>query len=535
MSHSRATSTKEYSDGRRERISHFRHIIDQAGVTHRVEAWNFDGAGTEDNPYIVLWIDDDARNPMLYSRVKKWTITAIAALSTLAVTLLSSVYAGGREGIVQEFLGVSLFVLGFALGPLLWAPLSEIFGRQILYVCTYGALTVFSAGAAGSKNIQTLLILRFLAGAVGSSPLTGAVGVIADLFVAKERGPAMSLFAAAPFLGPVLGPAIGGFIGETVGWRWIEGVMAIFTGMLAWKAQINGVLWLAGTFVIPETYAPVLQRRRAQKLSQMTGKIYRSRGDVDQGQPTFRQVFRTSLLRPWLLLFREPIVLLLSIYMAIIYGTLYMLLNAFPIVYQQGRGWSPGLGGLAFLGIAIGSFVAILFALWENKRYGRMSDYHQGFAPPETRLPCVMLGGILVPIGFFWFAWTNYPSVHYLVPIAAGIPMGAGMILIFLGLVLYLIDSYTLFAASVLAANGVLRSLFGATFPLFTDQMYDSLGTHWASSIPAFLALACAPFQFLFYRYGAVIRSRCEYAEQSQKLMESIQARTPAVEQRNTS
>ncbi|KAK5698352.1 MFS siderochrome iron transporter 1 [Elasticomyces elasticus] len=332
MSYSGATSTKEYSDGRRERNSHFHHIIDQAGVTHRVEGWSFDGAGTEDNPYIVLWIDDDARNPMLYSRVKKWTITAIAALSTLAVTLLSSVYAGGREGIVQEFgvggetftLGVSLFVLGFALGPLLWAPLSEIFGRQILYVCTYGALTVFSAGAAGSKNIQTLLILRFLAGAVGSSPLTGAVGVIADLFVAKERGPAMSLFAAAPFLGPVLGPSIGGFIGETVGWRWIEGVMAIFTG----------VLWLVGTLVIPETYAPVLQRRRAQKLSQMTGKIYRSRGDVDQGQPTFRQVFRASLLRPWLLLFREPIVLLLSIYMAIIYGTLYMLLNAFPIVYQ---------------------------------------------------------------------------------------------------------------------------------------------------------------------------------------------------------
>ncbi|KAK4954009.1 hypothetical protein LTR10_008613 [Elasticomyces elasticus] len=394
MSHSRATSRKDYSDGRRERISHFHHIIDQAGVTHRVEAWNFDGAGTEDNPYIVLWIDDDARNPMLYSRVKKWTITAIAALSTLAVTLLSSVYAGGREGILHEFgvggetftLGVSLFVLGFALGPLVWAPLSEIFGRQILYICTYGALTAFSAGAAGSKNIQALLILRFLAGAVGSSPLTGAVGVIADLFVAKERGPAMSLFAAAPFLGPVLGPCIGGFIGETVGWRWIEGVMAIFTGMLEPHDKRRSM------------------RRRAQRLRQMTGKIYRSRGDVDQGQPTFRQVFRTSLLRPWLLLFREPIVLLLSIYMAIIYGTLYMLLNAFPIVYQQGRGWSPGVGGLAFLGIAIGSFVAILFALWDNKRYGKISDRHQGFAPPETRLPCVMLGGILVPIGFFWFA-----------------------------------------------------------------------------------------------------------------------------------
>ena len=398
---------KELS-GRTHGISHLRQITDQAGITPEIEAWKFNGAGTEDEPYIVLWIDDDARNPMLYGQWKKWTFTALASFSTLAVALLSSVYAGGQDPIVHEFgiggevftLGVSLFVLGFALGPLLWAPLSELFGRQILFAITYGALTAFNAGAAGSKNIQTLIVLRFLAGAIGSSPLTGAVGVIADLFAAKERGPAMSLFAAAPFLGPVLGPVIGGFIGEKVGWRWIEGVMAIFTG----------VLWLVGMLVIPETYAPVLQRRRAQKLSKMTGKVYKSRGDVDHGQPTFRQLFQTSLLRPWVLLFCEPIVLLLSVYMAIIYGTLYMLLDVFPIVYQQDRGWSPGLGGLAFLGIAIGSFAAIAFSLWDNKRYRGISDRYQGFAPPEARLPCAMLGGILVPIGFFWFA------CEYLIP-----------------------------------------------------------------------------------------------------------------------
>ncbi|KAI9727718.1 MAG: MFS siderochrome iron transporter 1 [Chrysothrix sp. TS-e1954] len=516
--------TKEYSDDRSEHIPHIRQILDKAGVTIGVESWNFEGAGTQDDPYVVLWIDGDARNPKLYSKVKKWIITAIAALSTIAVALLSSVYAGGREDIVHEFdisdevftLGVSLFVLGFALGPLLWAPLSEIFGRQILYVVTYGALTAFTAGAAGSNNIQTLLVLRCLAGAVGSSPLTGAVGVIADMFDAEERGPAMAMFAAAPFLGPVLGPIIGGYIGQTIGWRWIQGVMAVFTG----------VLWLVGTLVIPETYAPVLQRQRARKLSQMTGKVYRSRADVDQGHPTFRKVFLTALLRPWQLLFREPIVLLLSIYMAIIYGTLYMLLNAFPIVYQQDRGWSPGEGGLAFLGIAVGSFLAIAYALWDNKRYIRVSDRWQGFAPPEARLPCVMVGGILVPIGFFWFAWTNYPSIHFLIPIAAGIPMGAGMIMIFLGVVSYLIDSYALFAASVLAANGVLRSLFGAVFPLFTTQMYNSLGIHWASSIPAFLALACAPLPFLFYTYGAAIRSKSKYAEESQKFLKRVQART---------
>lgn len=107
--------------------------------------------------------------------------------------------------------------------------------------------------------------------------------------------------------------------------------------------------------------------------------------------------------------------------------------------------------------------------------------------------------------------------------------MGAGMIMIFLGVVSYLIDSYTLFASSVLAANGVLRSLFGAAFPLFTTQMYDSLGIHWASSVPALLALACIPFPFLFYKYGPAIRSRCKYAAQSQEFMKRIQAKTQSV------
>lgn len=206
--------------------------------------------------------------------------------------------------------------------PLLWAPLSELFGRQILFAVTYGALTAFNAGAAGAKNIESLIILRFFAGTFGASPLTNAGGVIADMFPAKERGVAMAIFAAAPFLGPVIGPIVGGFVGETVGWRWVEGVMAIFTG----------VLWILGTAFIPETYPPVLQRARAKKLSKMTGKVYRSQADVDQGPTTFGDTFKTSLLRPWVLLFKEPIVLLLSIYMAIVYGTLYMLFGAFPIV-----------------------------------------------------------------------------------------------------------------------------------------------------------------------------------------------------------
>lgn len=175
------------------------------------------------------------------------------------------------------------------------------------------------------------------------------------------------------------------------------------------------------------------------------------------------------------------------------------------------------------MGVAVGMLLAVAYSIWDNKRYSRISDEYKGFAPPESRFPIVMIGSVAVPIGLFWFAWTNYPSIHYLVSIAAGVPFGFGMVLVFLGIMNYLIDAYTIFAASVLAANAVLRSLFGFAFPLFTTQMYASLGIHWASTIPAFLALVCVPFPFLFYKYGAAIRARCRYAREADEFMRKMQ------------
>ncbi|KAM0415974.1 hypothetical protein ACHAPT_013073 [Fusarium lateritium] len=504
-----------------KRLGHFKQVLDKAGITPEVENWQYEGSGTTEDPYIVAWIDNDLRNPMLYSPFTKWGLAMVVAIATLAVTFVSSAYSGGANQIVAEFdisqevyiLGLSVIVLGFAIGPLLWAPLSELFGRQILFAITYTVLTAFNAASAGAQSPEALIVLHFFAGAFGSSPLTNAGGVIADTLPAEQRGLAIALFAAAPSLGPVIGPIVGGFVGQSIGWRWLEGIMAIFTG----------VVWIAGMVLLPETYGPVLLRTRVKKLSEKTGRVYISRLDAEQGPKTFSQVFKTSLSRPWLLLFQEPIVFLLSIYMAIIFGTLYLLIGAFPIVYQEQRGWSPGIGGLAFLGIAsVGLLSGVAYSIWENKRYAKVSAHHNGFAPPEARLPMCIVGGISVPIGLFWFAWTNYTSIHWIVSIIGSAPLGFGMCLTFLGIMNYLIDAHTIYAASVLAANAVLRSLFGAVFPLFTRKMYDNLGVHWASSIPAFLSLACVPFPFLFYKYGPAIRERCKYAAESAAFMKRL-------------
>ncbi|PRP80994.1 hypothetical protein PROFUN_11108 [Planoprotostelium fungivorum] len=488
----------------------------------KIKDHKYPGKGTMESPYVVDWLPDDAENPMGWTAFYRWALCIFVAIATLAVTFCSSAYSGGAREIIHDFgttqikfvLGVSLFVLGFAVGPLLWAPLSEIFGRRLLFIVTYIILTAFNAGACGAQNIDTLLVLRFFAGAVGSSPLTNAGGTIADCFPAKQRGLATCVFAAAPFMGPALGPIVGGFVGQTIGWRWIEGVMAIF----------SGVITIVGFFLYPETYAPVLLRKRALMLSQDTGLHYVSKFEA-QKKLKYSQLFKISLSRPWILLFKEPIVLLMSIYMAIAYGILYMLFAAYPIVFQQKRGWSPGIGGLAFLGVLVGMLFAIVYTVFENIRYSKVVDRLGGRAPPEERLPSAIVASFFLPVGLFWFAWTNSPSIHWISPVAAGAPFGFGMVLVFLAVMNYLIDTYVIYAASVLAANSVLRSLFGMAFPLFTSSMYANLGIHWASSIPAFLALACIPAPIIFYLYGSKIRGMSKYATEAEEALNKMMSR----------
>lgn len=329
-------------------------------------------------------------------------------------------------------------------------------------------------------------------------------------------GLAMSLFVVAPFIGPALGPIIGGYIGETVGWRWVEGLLAAFTG----------VLLLLGVIFIPGTCTSLL-RKRAQRLSNSsTDKIFKSKLEIENGSTSAKEVFKRSLSRPWLLLFVEPIVLFLSIYMALIYGTLYMFFGAFPIVYQEERGWSQGLGGLTFIGVGLGMVLGVVYAVPENFRYQRVLARAAGrLVPPEERLRPAMVGTPWIPIALFWFAWTNYPHFPPYASIAAGIPFGFGMVIVYLSITNYLVGSYTMFSASALAANSVLRSLFGFAFPLFATPMYHNLGIHWASCIPAFLALVCVPFPFVLFKYGSVIRKKCKYAAEAERQRLVVQER----------
>nr|XP_018265035.1 multiple drug resistance protein [Kwoniella dejecticola CBS 10117]OBR87193.1 multiple drug resistance protein [Kwoniella dejecticola CBS 10117] len=485
-------------------------------------AKKYQGSGTDEDPFIIDWLPNDAEDPQNWSATYKWTCIAVVSWLTLAVALSSSAYTGGASDIVAEFgaslelviAGVSLFVVGFAFGPLFWAPFSEVFGRRLSYIVSYTFLTIWSGAAAGSPNMASLLVFRFLAGLFGSSPLANAGGTISDVLDANQRGLGMALFAAAPFLGPSLGPITGGFLGLTSGWRWVEGYLTIFVGVMLILVAIFGA----------ETYAPLLLRKRAATLSKATGKVYRFRGDAKKPLQV-GPLFVTSLIRPWKFLWFEPIVSILTVYTALIYGILYLNFAAYPIVFQQGHGWNVGIGGLAFLGILIGTIVSVVLSVaFVNPQYIKIAKKKGGRADPEDRLPPAIWGGFLLVIGLAGFAATDGPDVHWIAPIIFGIPFGTGIIIVFLAVLGYLVDSYTIYAASVLAANSVLRSLFGAAFPLFTRQMFDKLGVHWGVALPGFLALACIPFTVLFYKYGAQIRAKCKYAADAEKTMNMLMA-----------
>lgn len=159
-----------------------------------------------------------------------------------------------------------------------------------------------------------MLILRFFGGAIGSNSLVSSGAVVADQFSARDRGLALSYYAVTPFLGPSLGPILGGFIGEDLGWRWIEGFLAVFTGTLS----------IVYILAVPETYAPRILHNRAVALSKMHGAVYRTQMEMKQGRKKLWPTLKVSLSRPWVLLVVEPIVLIFSVYQAIIYATLYM-------------------------------------------------------------------------------------------------------------------------------------------------------------------------------------------------------------------
>ncbi|KAL2042548.1 hypothetical protein N7G274_005042 [Stereocaulon virgatum] len=464
----------------------------------------------EDN--VIGWDGpDDPQNPQNWTKTKKYTATVLYASMTFCITFASSVFSTATVVTAKEFgvstevmtLGTSLFVLGFALGPIIWGPLSELYGRQPPLFFGFACFVIFNIPVAVAQNVETIMLCRFFGGLFGSAPLAIIGGALADFWGPVERGFALGLFSGATFIGPVAGPIAGGFMTQSyLGWRWT-----------AWLTLIMGASFgILTMMVVSESYAPVLLSQKAAKIRFAT-RNWAIHAPHDERRVNLGDIVDRYLLRPFKMLLLEPILTLVTIYMAFIYGMIYLFFESYPIAFQEERGWNGGVGALPFLGITIGVIVGVtLITYTTNTRYRRKMEERGGKPVPEERLVPMIIGAFLLPIGLFWFAWTSNPHITWVPQVLAGIPIGAGILMIFLQGLSYIIDVYLMYANSAIAANSLLRSTAGAGFPLFAVQMYHKLGVPWATSLLGFLTVVFLPVPILFFVYGEKIRKMSRYA-----------------------
>ncbi|CAJ2510891.1 Uu.00g065160.m01.CDS01 [Anthostomella pinea] len=367
-------------------------------------------------------------------------------------------------------------LMGTAVGPLLLAPLSELRGRRIVYNLANLGFSAFTIGCALSPTLGGLIALRFLQGCAASCSINNGGGTIADVVPTHRRGSVMSIFSMAFMFGPVIGPIIGSYLAAAAGWRW------------------TGTLGVINAIFTRETYAPVILERKAKRLQKEIGnKALYAKG---QRQLPFADLMRRNFSRPIRMLLFCPLITGLSLYIAFVYGVTYLLFSTFSFMFEGQYHYSRANLGLAYLGLAVGMFISLTIAgLVSDKTYVHLTQKHGEEKPT-------------IPIGLFFYGWTAQYQVHSSVPIIATAFIGFGNMFTFHPTQTYMIDAYTKYASSAIAASSVLRSLAGALLPLAGLPLYDKLGLGWGNSLLGFLALAMGALPLLFNRYGEQLRKR---------------------------
>ena len=229
-----------------------------------------------------------------------------------------------------------------------------------------------------------------------------------------------------------------------------------------------------------------------------------------------RQMMTVTLMRPVHMIFYEAIVLFTCLYLSIAYAIIYLLFEAYPIIFEGLYHMNTGIAGLAFVPIIIGVVIAFGIFVYYDTVLQRAKKVDARWASIEEyrRLPLACLGGPLYVISLFWLGWSASPHVHWIVPMLAGVPFGIGFMLIFMALFNYVTDAYEVYAASGMAATSFCRSIFGAILPLAAAPMYNSLGVSWASSLLGFFSLAMCFIPFVFIRYGDRIRQNSKFCQE---------------------
>ncbi|CAI7599439.1 unnamed protein product [Penicillium glandicola] len=471
---------------------------------------------------IVSFGPNDPDNPVNWRTRRKFLVLASGVMQVMNSTIGSSICSNAIPQIAEEFditnetilvLPISIFLIGYILGPLLWGPSSEYFGRKPPLLIAYILFMIFTLACAVADSYASLLVFRLLNGMVASAPIATVGGLFADVHDDPTlRGRLMAYFMACTTFGPIIGPWVSGFV-AVVDWRW-----CFWIGLILAGASLPLIIFM------PETYAPVILKRRAHKLRKDTGNSSIV-SPLDIQSRNLREMLIITISRPFRMILHEYIVSLSSLYLALAYAIFYLYFEAYPIIFQDIYKMSPGVSGLMFLPIGIGAILACGVFLWYDGYLARAKARNASWAFIEEyrRLPLACIGGPLYVISLFWVGWTASPNIHWVVPFLSGIPFGMGYLLIFMAMLNYLTDAYETLSASAQSAASCTRSILGAVLPLAAKPMFNRLGVPWACSLIAFLSLGVSVIPFAFIRYGDRIRANSKFCQELKRIKEAEQ------------
>ncbi|KAK9467545.1 major facilitator superfamily domain-containing protein [Lipomyces arxii] len=469
------------------------------------------------DPTLIGWYGpDDPEDPHNWSNLKKTFVIVQICFITVSLYMGSSIYTPGVAELTEDF-GIStvvatiplcVYVLGYGIGQMIAAPLSEIpaIGRNWVYMPTAFIFVVLQVPTALSKNIGSLIVLRFICGLLCSPALSNGAASLGDFLPPHYVPYGIAIWGGTAVFGPVLGPLLGGVFAQVLGWRWT------FWFMLWISALSFGLIF----FFLPETYGPTILSRRAARLRRSTGNpSLTTKGDLDFAAVTTGAMVQENLIRPFIISFTEPGVLMLNIYVGFMYAVMYTWFEAFPIVFVEMHHFNLIENGLTYIGLLMGCATSCAIYLYLIGHY--MVPWIVAGVRPEKLFKLSFAFAPLLPISMIFFGWTGTPNIHWIVPVIASSTFGVGGFVVFQVIFNYLGLSYPRYLASVFAGNGLFRSFMAAAFPLFARQLFVKLGPSkfpvgFGSTVLAGIGLVLACMPYFFYHAGHLMRVRSKYA-----------------------
>jgi MFS transporter, DHA1 family, multidrug resistance protein len=459
---------------------------------------------SDDN--LVDWAGtDDPDRPINWPRRKKLLVASASGSFVFVISFASSAFAPARARTAELFdvsevvmsLGVSLFIVGFAIGPLLFAPLSEVVGHASMLVLGLAGCAIFQIPFALAANVPTLLISRLLQGGTSAALMSVGTGMFAEVFEPVQKGVVVSCMACCMNLGSAVAPVVCGFVVQELGWRWIGWVTLILASVVGAFSPLT----------VRETSPRIILLRKSRRLRDKTGNL-ELRTKYADDKVDFGVLMQRYILVPVKMFWTELILVVLTVYLTFVYGTLYLAYQMFPISFTE-RGWTPAIADLPFIAVSLGIISAwAIFSVFTLTWY-KEQRIERGTVP-ELRLPPMILGSIILPVSLLWFGWSG--GVHWISQVFACYFIGLSLQLIFMSGVVYIVDVYGANSNCAMSIQVVFRSLAAASFPLWSPPMYRRLGVPWSSTLLAGISLLLMPFPILFMHFGKQIRKSSRYA-----------------------